>query len=86
MLTLKVVKAVFDSLVKKKKAIKGNYVAISCFCLNLFLFNFLSLPLFCFFFFFFNVYLVTWCILSDTEIQLFDLWDVDFLDQYRKPK
>lgn len=76
MLTLKVVKAVFDSLVKKK-AIKGNYVVISCFCLNLFLFNFLSLPLFCFFFFL-NVYLVTWCILSDTEIQLFDLWDVEF--------
>lgn len=57
MLTLKVVNAIFDSLAKKM-AIKGNYVAISCFCLTCsFLTSYLCL---CFaFFFFLNVYLVT---------------------------
>lgn len=56
MLTLKVVNAIFDSLAKKM-AIKGNYVAISCFCLTCsFLTSYLCL---CFAFFFLNVYLVT---------------------------
>lgn len=51
MLTLKVVNAIFDSLAKKM-AIKGNYVAISCFCLTCsFLTSYLCL---CFAFFFFK--------------------------------